>query len=115
MTSEQALTAIPAPVVKRSNEETRFRPGTSGNPGGRPRRAKVARLLLRQLNAQLAEGTTRGDIVADAVVSKAEAGDLAAATFIRDTVDGTPARSADSTINMGLAVTVNHVGVNEQD
>lgn len=90
-----------------------FKPGQSGNPGGRPK-GIVRRALLRQFRTEVAAGVKRGDVMADAVMTKAESGDLATATFLRDTIDGLPTRkdNGDST-NVGIAIRVEHIGAKD--
>ena len=57
-----------------------WKPGQSGNPNGRPK--KVATALDKALTKK------RALKLADAVITKAEEGDVRAAEFVRDTVDG---------------------------
>lgn len=57
-----------------------FKPGQSGNPSGRPK--KVASAVEKALTAK------RAAKVADAIIGKAEEGDVRAFEAVRDTVDG---------------------------
>jgi len=89
--SEQGNHAFIPGAVERRGIATRFEPGKSGNPGGRPRTAKFRKLALKHLNIVVAEGTKQADCVMDAIVQKAIGeGDVPAASFLRDVVDGKP-------------------------
>src|SRR5258707_5417922 len=71
--------------MKQPGVETRFKPGQSGNPNGRP---KGSRNLISDIRAQLAElvpagpgstlKITRQRKIANALVESAESGDLRA-------------------------------------
>src|SRR5262249_1787640 len=71
---------------------------------------RFRRYTLKQLRTEVCPGITRMDIVADAVVTKAETGDLRAVEFLRDTVDG-PLESQFGNIAVGLNVQVSHATV----
>lgn len=100
--SEQTNAAPHVPVQTRKIPHSAFKPGISGNPGGRPRSAYFRKKALKQLRQEIAAGVDRGDTVLDAIVSKAADGDMIAAEFLRDTVDG-PVAAAQS----GFSVNVN--------
>lgn len=65
--------------------------GQSGNPGGRSGQKFMRRALLSCLSFSEAEK------IGQAIVTKAQKGDLEAATFIRDTIDGKPKQEIDVT------------------
>lgn len=94
LVQEPVKTATPSvgvTVGQRRDIATRFQPGNPGNPGGRPRSAKIRRHLLRQLNQEVAAGVDRLDCALDSIIEKTiREVDVSAATFIRDTVDGKP-------------------------
>jgi hypothetical protein len=76
----------PSPDVGRT---TQFKPGESGNPGGRPRVA----YFRRALETILTEGGEPAQRLIDLVEAqerKARRGDTRAAEFLRDTLDGKP-------------------------
>src|SRR5260370_15746243 len=97
LSAEPANRSIPVAgvvVQRRSNEATRFRPGQSGNPSGRPRVAFLRRRTLKHLRTAIAEGVDQLDAVVDSTIQTAIAGGtpgVAAFTALRDTVDGRPA------------------------
>ena len=80
------------------NPATRFKPGQSGNPGGRPRKrpiseryavmveTKLPKDICRELS--LPEGATYGDAMAMGQVNAALRGDTSAAREIREAVEG---------------------------
>lgn len=72
---------------------TPFRPGQSGNPAGRPK--QVGTKLIREMAAELAEGSneTRLRRIVDALLTKAEAGDLEAVKIVFDRLEGRPRQS----------------------
>ena len=77
---------------------SRFKPGQSGNPSGRPKTALVRKALLAHLEEAVksAKGKKNGKThlreVIESIVAEAKGGDhgVQAFTAIRDTVDGRP-------------------------
>ncbi|WP_050384561.1 DUF5681 domain-containing protein [Bradyrhizobium pachyrhizi] len=68
-----------------------FEKGKSGNPGGRKKEKPFADALRVEL-AAVSDQDSRGlRAIARKVIKRAEAGDLAAASFIADRLDGKPA------------------------
>jgi Family of unknown function (DUF5681) len=75
-----------------------FKPGQTGNPGGRPKHAKPFRgMLLRELDCLTPEGITKMEALARRVVKCALDGDMTAVRIIRDSVDGLPVQQVDVT------------------
>lgn len=70
-----------------------FKPGQSGNPAGRPK--QVATKLIREMASELAEGSneTRLRRIVDALLTKAEGGDLEAVKIVFDRLEGRPRQS----------------------
>ena len=83
-----------------------FAPGSSGNPGGRRRVGIVSRALKTQLRTEIANGVRRVDVMADAVITRAETGDITSATFVRDTVEGRPASNDDRGNIGGITIAI---------
>ena len=77
-----------------ANSARSWVPGQSGNPGGRVSYRIMsdacARKLIEVPNPET--GECRADIIAERVISAAEAGDITAFTAVRDTVEGRPAQ-----------------------
>ena len=72
-----------------------FKPGQSGNPGGRPK-GIVARSARRHLRMEVASGVRQVDCMVDAQIQKAIAdADTAAFIALRDTADGRPRSNDD--------------------
>lgn len=75
-----------------------YKPGQSGNPAGRPPgirdRRSLKPWLLKTLDATDPNGTTLWEMVAQALVVGAAKGDVRAAEFVRDTIEGKPGPAA---------------------
>ena len=108
-TDNRSIAGIGVSVERRSNEATRFRPGQSGNPHGRPRTAKFRRELVKQLRETVA-GTdvTRLAQVCHGMIEKASS-DVPAAVFVRDTVDGKPGASETGAIAQ-ISIAIENIG-----
>lgn len=78
-----------------------FKPGQSGNPGGRPR--QVATKLLREMSAAQVEGAGDGETrlsrIVNQLLSKAEGGDLDAIKIVLDRLEGRPRQSVSLDMN----------------
>jgi hypothetical protein len=72
-----------------------FEKGRSGNPGGRKKEKPFADALRMEL-AEAGENSKALRAIAKKVIKLAEAGDLAAASFIADRLDGKPAVSIEN-------------------
>ncbi len=90
---------------------TRFKPGTSGNPGGRPK-GLFNRYTRKHLLREVADGVRTIDEVIAAQVDRAiTERDTQAAAFLRDNVDGKPSSQDDGGgVNVGLFVQWEVVG-----
>jgi Family of unknown function (DUF5681) len=75
----------------RGSEAYRWKPGQSGNPGGRPKIAPLSQ-ACRELLAQPVpgdqEGRTHAEAIAQMLAKKAIAGDIRAAQEIADRAEG---------------------------
>jgi len=65
-----------------------FVKGQSGNPNGRPRNELALSNIIRRLLAETVDGKTRAERVAQAIVTKAEEGDMIAIRELLDRVEG---------------------------
>lgn len=75
-----------------------FEPGQSGNPNGRPKKAKLTfDALMIELKSRENQGTKADPKglrkIVGKVVDLAEGGERWAAEFIRDTIDGKPTQA----------------------
>ena len=84
----------------------RFKPGVSGNPGGRPKKRPIsdryAEIAEREMSEEdrvkygLPEGATYGDALAIVTFRAALAGKIEAAREVREAIEGkTPQRQED--------------------
>lgn len=90
-----------------------FEEGQSGNPGGKPKRAKMAYdALIVELKSRETEKDPKGiRKIMQKVVDLAEAGEQWAVLFIRDTVDGKPAQQViHAGDEEGGPIDLNHSG-----
>ena len=101
--------------ARRAQQEGKFRRTPLGYPpsGGVPQGRTFRKGALKQLRMEVCPGIHRLDLVADAIVTKAEQGDMRAAEFLRDTVDG-PLEQQFANVALGFSVTVNHGEATEE-
>jgi Family of unknown function (DUF5681) len=74
---------------------TQFKPGQTGNAGGRPTKIFTA-ALLRIVEKKITndpDGRALLDAIAQQLIAKASKGDLASIRELADRIEGTPARS----------------------
>lgn len=78
------------------DEQGRYLPGTSGNPGGRPKGSvSLVAALRRELERRQDSGQPGIEAVAARLVDLAVGGDLRAAREIADRLDGKPTQAVD--------------------
>lgn len=68
-----------------------FKPGQSGNPGGRPKKPMVDRMLEEALTSNDSE---TAKAIADKLISMATHGSLSAIKLISERTEGKPGRNA---------------------
>jgi Family of unknown function (DUF5681) len=71
-----------------------FAPGTSGNPGGRPKTREISQSARKQIGADVRKPPkieTEADLIVAAQLRKARKGDVGAAAFLADRAEGRPA------------------------
>jgi len=82
--------------IVEAGRATRFRPGQSGNPRGRPRRKHVTDALLRELEQASPSGQgTNARAIAHTLVRLATDGDVPAAKLILEYTEGKPVQPVD--------------------
>src|SRR5215469_1918981 len=94
---------------------TPWKPGTSGNPGGRPKMAPLShacRELLASPRQGDAEGRTYAQAIAQVLADKAISGDIRAAQEIADRAEGR-ARQSIAVENMRLREAFDRMSHNE--
>lgn len=86
-------------------QDTRFKPGVSGNPKGKPKGARHFSTLIREAIQKVAEGDAEPTdiLIVKQLAKKAKEGDLKAMDIVFDRVDG----KAEQTINLDGELTVN--------
>lgn len=65
-----------------------FKPGQSGNPGGRPKGTSLTALLREAVDREDGAGRTVGDVLIDVLIGIARAGDRQAIKDVFERVDG---------------------------
>jgi hypothetical protein len=98
-------------------EATRWKPGQSGNPGGRPKKTPLAdacRAVLGQPVHGDAEGRTYAEAIAQALAQKALSGDIRAAQELADRAEGKPRQSLEIE-NTSLRQAFEHMSEAELD
>ena len=92
--------AGPRPNLREVNKATRFKPGQSGNPGGRPAGLSITRLVRQKLQEPCVEGSaiTNAEMVAEKVVNMAKAGHVVFTPLVWRYVDGEPKDHAEKAI-----------------
>lgn len=99
---------------KRRLPSTAFKPGSSGNPAGRPKLGESFTDIIRE-RVNVVKGKN-GDRIADQIIDKLIAralkGDTKAAAYLIDRVDGKSNQSMDIGLkeNTDLNISVNLVG-----
>ena len=77
-----------------------FKKGQSGNPKGRPKRAKCIPDILRKITAEKDKsGVTKLNLILNNVVNEAIKGDTWSIQFIADRMEGKPAQVIQQTID----------------
>jgi len=91
-------------------EAFRWKPGQSGNPGGRPRTAKLSEACRAKLASVVpgdAPGRTFAEAIADELARRALKGDIRAAQELADRAEGRPGQNNPVTeANQGVKVIV---------
>jgi hypothetical protein len=83
------------PAIAEAGKATRFQPGQSGNPSGRPKdlvTRELRELMLRQCSLDKKKRSW-GEVIAEAIGKKARNGDVRAFEAIADRTDGKPAQA----------------------
>jgi hypothetical protein len=80
------------------NRDSQFKPGQSGNPGGRPKKVSLT-ALLREALAREVEGRTVGEKLVEVMVQNALKGDFRFCRDLMDRIDGKPHQSVSVTTN----------------
>lgn len=107
------LLASGVAVQQRRDYATRFQPGSTPNPGGRPKSAFLRKRALRHLRAAVADGIDQLDCVVDATIQTAIQGGtagVAAFTALRDTVDGKPQAASDDSEAPRISIAIDVIG-----
>jgi hypothetical protein len=80
------------------SEATRWKPGQSGNPGGRPKTAALSNAYRQKLDSVVPsdpQGRTYAQAIADALADRALAGDIRAAQELADRAEGRARQSIE--------------------
>ena len=84
------------PNIAEAGKATRFKPGNRANPSGRPKTTPLTDELKRHLAETTRNGkTTHLRMVVEALVERAETGDMAAQRIVWEYIDGKPQERVD--------------------
>jgi hypothetical protein len=76
--------------------DTQWKPGQSGNPGGRPKRKLISEAVLAELERPVGRsGRTRAELLARKIVRLAIGGDVQAAKLVLAYTEGLPVQHLD--------------------
>lgn len=89
---DMEITAENSEITARKTIGRPFRPGISGNPGGRPRRRLVDLALDEQLAA---DNYAKAVAIAKALIDRAISGDVQAAKLIAERTEGKPTQKVE--------------------
>ena len=100
-------------------QETRWKPGQSGNPAGRPKSITLSEALRLEL-AKVFPGDTQertfAEVIAQQLVRSAATGNILAAKEIADRTEGRPKQAVDIEMNVNdWRQLARQHGVSEQD
>lgn len=100
-------------------KSTRWKPGQSGNPAGRPKSITLSEALRLELAKANPEGDgdeTFAEAIASVLVKSAATGNILAAKEIADRTEGKPKQAVDMTMNLNdWRELARQHGVSEQD
>jgi len=117
MTNQSAREPRSSPENRRKTGEAnlargeahRFKPGQSGNPGGRPRTAKLSEASRAKLAAPVPgdpEGRTFAEAIVDSLARSALKGDIRAAQELADRAEGRPSQMSPPAEEKGVKVII---------
>jgi len=102
---------LPVKQVKYRGKKTRWKPGQSGNPKGRPKKRDSLVSLLKEVleKEYLADkkGRTWAEVLTDQLLLKAVKGDMIAQRIIWEYVEGKPKQEIE--IPSDIKIHVNYV------
>lgn len=100
-----------------SREATQFKPGQSGNPGGRPKKRPITDAILKELRVKGPNGQdSHLQLAVWKLVQLAIAGDVAAFKELANRVEGTPVQPMEhSGPDGGEIVVRRYVGVDVEE
>ncbi len=87
----------PSPEVGKT---TRFKPGQSGNPGGRPKFKLQSEAYRAELAKEDKNGVTHAELVAKRMVADAMKGKVSASKHIAEYVEGAPRQAFE--VNLSI-------------
>ena len=77
------------------NDDTKFKPGESGNPNGRPKKLPALDVLMAEVMGEEKDGKTAAQAILSALRAKAAKGDVRAAELLLDRAYGKSKQSVE--------------------
>lgn len=87
-------------------KHSRFKPGTSGNPNGRPKKIPIIDDLLADILCEEKNGITTAKAILSALCAKAAKGDVRAAEVILERAYGKIKQPIENTGNQELTIRI---------
>jgi hypothetical protein len=105
------------PNIREVSKGTRFKPGESGNPGGRAKGSTITALVCKQLNEPYAKDPkmTKGEKFAEVVVDMAVAGDKVWGPLVWRYRDGDPKAASEMSLRELAGQLAERLGLNEDE
>jgi hypothetical protein len=88
------------------NEATRWKPGQSGNPSGRPKKLHITDAIRAELEREGPDGIPNDEAIARVLVELARAGNMDAIREIADRTEGKPRQRIESDNESGMGIPV---------
>lgn len=88
-------------TVSKGSESTRWKPGQSGNPSGRPKKLHITDAIRAELERKGPDGVPNDEAIARALVEMARAGNMDAIREIADRTEGKARQRIESAIEAG--------------
>lgn len=91
-----------------------WKPGQSGNPGGRPKKLPITDTIREALAKDMGDGKTAADVIVGVLVEAAKKGDITAIREIADRAEGKPIQVSQLQGPGGGPIAIDHLTPEEK-